>query len=116
MGDVEDERQSPSSTSPSALRAPSPSGGRQALSNARRVPRPILAVEAAGSQGRPVPAELSAQAAGASLPPTRRRARRRDASMPITVRKIHPLFGAEISGVDIREPVSVQDFGEIRAA
>ena len=36
--------------------------------------------------------------------------------MPITVRKIHPLFGAEISGVDIREPVSVQDFGEIRAA
>lgn len=36
--------------------------------------------------------------------------------MPITVRKIHPLFGAEISGVDIREPVSVREFGEIRAA
>lgn len=36
--------------------------------------------------------------------------------MPITVRKLHPLFGAEISGVDISEPVSARDFGEIRAA
>lgn len=36
--------------------------------------------------------------------------------MPITVRKIHPLFGAEVSGVDIREPVSAREFGEIRAA
>ncbi len=36
--------------------------------------------------------------------------------MPITVRKIHKLFGAEVSGVDIREPVSALIFGEIRAA
>ena len=35
---------------------------------------------------------------------------------PITVRKLHPLFGAEISGIDITRPLSPREFGPIRAA
>lgn len=35
---------------------------------------------------------------------------------PITVRKLHPLFGAEISGIDITRPLSAREFGPIRAA
>ena len=34
----------------------------------------------------------------------------------ITVRKLHPLFGAEISGIDITRPLSAREFGPIRAA
>ena len=36
--------------------------------------------------------------------------------MPLSFRKLHPRFGAEIGGVDIARPVSARDFGEIRAA
>ena len=35
---------------------------------------------------------------------------------PITVRKLHPLFGAEVSGIDITQPLSPREFGPIRAA
>jgi alpha-ketoglutarate-dependent 2,4-dichlorophenoxyacetate dioxygenase len=35
---------------------------------------------------------------------------------PITVRKLHPLFGAEISGIDITQPLTAREFGPIRAA
>ncbi|SJZ74445.1 alpha-ketoglutarate-dependent 2,4-dichlorophenoxyacetate dioxygenase [Enhydrobacter aerosaccus] len=35
---------------------------------------------------------------------------------PITVRKLHPLFGAEICGIDITQPLSPREFGPIRAA
>lgn len=35
---------------------------------------------------------------------------------PITVRKLHPLFGAEVSGIDITTPLSAREFGPIRAA
>jgi alpha-ketoglutarate-dependent 2,4-dichlorophenoxyacetate dioxygenase len=35
---------------------------------------------------------------------------------PITVRKLHPLFGAEVLGVDISRPLSAREFGPIRAA
>ncbi|MBS0518765.1 MAG: TauD/TfdA family dioxygenase [Proteobacteria bacterium] len=35
---------------------------------------------------------------------------------PISVRKLHPLFGAEISGIDITQPLSAREFGPIRAA
>lgn len=35
---------------------------------------------------------------------------------PITVRKLHPLFGAEISGIDITRPLTAREFGPIRAA
>ena len=35
---------------------------------------------------------------------------------PITVRKLHPLFGAEITGIDITRPLSQREFGPIRAA
>lgn len=34
----------------------------------------------------------------------------------IEVRKLHPLFGAEITGVDITRPLSAREFGPIRAA
>ena len=34
----------------------------------------------------------------------------------ITVTKLHPLFGAEISGIDITRPLSAREFGPIRAA
>ena len=34
----------------------------------------------------------------------------------IEVRKLHPLFGAEISGIDITRPLSAREFGPIRAA
>ena len=34
----------------------------------------------------------------------------------ITVKKLHPLFGAEISGIDITRPLSAREFGLIRAA
>ena len=35
---------------------------------------------------------------------------------PITVRKLHPLFGAEVLGIDITRPLSPREFGPIRAA
>ena len=35
---------------------------------------------------------------------------------PVTVRKLHPLFGAEVSGIDITRPLSASEFGPIRAA
>ena len=35
---------------------------------------------------------------------------------PITVRKLHPLFGAEVSGIDITRPLGAREFGPIRAA
>jgi alpha-ketoglutarate-dependent 2,4-dichlorophenoxyacetate dioxygenase len=35
---------------------------------------------------------------------------------PITVRKLHPLFGAEVQGIDITRPLSPREFGPIRAA
>lgn len=35
---------------------------------------------------------------------------------PIAVRKLHPLFGAEVSGIDITQPLSAREFGPIRAA
>ncbi|HEU4825538.1 MAG TPA: TauD/TfdA family dioxygenase [Dongiaceae bacterium] len=35
---------------------------------------------------------------------------------PITVRKLHPLFGAEVSGIDITRPLDPREFGPIRAA
>jgi alpha-ketoglutarate-dependent 2,4-dichlorophenoxyacetate dioxygenase len=35
---------------------------------------------------------------------------------PIAVRKLHPLFGAEVSGIDITTPLSAREFGPIRAA
>jgi alpha-ketoglutarate-dependent 2,4-dichlorophenoxyacetate dioxygenase len=35
---------------------------------------------------------------------------------PIAVRKLHPLFGAEVSGIDITRPLSAREFGPIRAA
>jgi len=35
---------------------------------------------------------------------------------PITVTKLHPLFGAEVSGIDITRPLSPREFGPIRAA
>ena len=35
---------------------------------------------------------------------------------PIAVRKLHPLFGAEVSGIDITQPLSPREFGPIRAA
>ena len=34
----------------------------------------------------------------------------------IAVRKLHPLFGAEVSGIDITRPLSAREFGPIRAA
>ncbi len=34
----------------------------------------------------------------------------------IEVRKLHPLFGAEVSGIDITRPLSAREFGPIRAA
>jgi len=36
--------------------------------------------------------------------------------MTITVTPLHPLFVAEIGGVDLREPVSPEDFAQIEAA
>lgn len=36
--------------------------------------------------------------------------------MPITIRRLHPLFCAEIGGVDTGKPVSESDFAAIRAA
>jgi alpha-ketoglutarate-dependent 2,4-dichlorophenoxyacetate dioxygenase len=36
--------------------------------------------------------------------------------MPITIKKLHPLFCAEIGGVDTGLPVDDATFGEIRAA
>jgi alpha-ketoglutarate-dependent 2,4-dichlorophenoxyacetate dioxygenase len=36
--------------------------------------------------------------------------------MPLTFRKLHPLFGVEIGGVDLTRPVNAVVFGEIRAA
>ena len=36
--------------------------------------------------------------------------------MPITIKKLHPLFCAEIAGVDTGEPMDDATFGEIRAA
>ena len=33
----------------------------------------------------------------------------------IEVRKLHPLFGAEITGIDITRPLSAREFGPIRA-
>jgi alpha-ketoglutarate-dependent 2,4-dichlorophenoxyacetate dioxygenase len=35
---------------------------------------------------------------------------------PITVRKLHPLFGAEVCGIDISRPLSAREFGPLRAA
>jgi alpha-ketoglutarate-dependent 2,4-dichlorophenoxyacetate dioxygenase len=35
---------------------------------------------------------------------------------PIAVTKLHPLFGAEVSGIDITRPLSAREFGPIRAA
>src|SRR5438045_7696466 len=35
---------------------------------------------------------------------------------PIKVTRLHPLFGAEISGIDITRPLSPREFGPIRAA
>jgi alpha-ketoglutarate-dependent 2,4-dichlorophenoxyacetate dioxygenase len=35
---------------------------------------------------------------------------------PITVSKLHPLFGAEVSGIDITRPLSAREFGPLRAA
>lgn len=35
---------------------------------------------------------------------------------PIKVTKLHPLFGAEISNIDITRPLSPREFGPIRAA
>ena len=35
---------------------------------------------------------------------------------PIVVKKLHPLFGAEVSGIDITRPLSQREFGPIRAA
>ena len=35
---------------------------------------------------------------------------------PITVKKLHPLFGAEVSGIDITRPLDPREFGPIRAA
>lgn len=35
---------------------------------------------------------------------------------PIKVTKLHPLFGAEVSGIDITLPLSAREFGPIRAA
>src|SRR5258707_14511517 len=35
---------------------------------------------------------------------------------PITVSKLHPLFGAEVSGIDITRPLTPREFGPIRAA
>jgi len=36
--------------------------------------------------------------------------------MPLTFRKLHPLFGVEIGGADLTRPVDAVVFGEIRAA
>src|SRR4029453_8453902 len=36
--------------------------------------------------------------------------------MALTFRKLHPLFGVEIGGVDLTRPVDAVVFGEIRAA
>ena len=35
---------------------------------------------------------------------------------PIKVTKLHPLFGAEVTGIDITRPLSAREFGPIRAA
>jgi alpha-ketoglutarate-dependent 2,4-dichlorophenoxyacetate dioxygenase len=35
---------------------------------------------------------------------------------PLKVTKLHPLFGAEVSGIDITQPLSAREFGPIRAA
>ena len=35
---------------------------------------------------------------------------------PITVTRLHPLFGAEVSGIDITRPLSAREFRPIRAA
>ena len=35
---------------------------------------------------------------------------------PIKVTKLHPLFGAEVSGIDITRPLTAREFGPIRAA
>jgi alpha-ketoglutarate-dependent 2,4-dichlorophenoxyacetate dioxygenase len=35
---------------------------------------------------------------------------------PIKVTKLHPLFGAEVEGIDITRPLSPREFGPIRAA
>jgi len=37
-------------------------------------------------------------------------------TMPLTFRKLHPLFGVEIGGADLTRPVDAVVFGEIRAA
>ena len=36
--------------------------------------------------------------------------------MPITIKKLHPLFVAEIGGVDTGAPMDDATFGKIRAA
>ena len=35
---------------------------------------------------------------------------------PIKITKLHPLFGAEVEGIDITRPLSAREFGPIRAA
>ena len=35
---------------------------------------------------------------------------------PLKITRLHPLFGAEISGIDITRPLSAREFGPIRAA
>jgi alpha-ketoglutarate-dependent 2,4-dichlorophenoxyacetate dioxygenase len=35
---------------------------------------------------------------------------------PVKVTRLHPLFGAEVSGIDITRPLSAREFGPIRAA
>jgi alpha-ketoglutarate-dependent 2,4-dichlorophenoxyacetate dioxygenase len=35
---------------------------------------------------------------------------------PVKITKLHPLFGAEVSGIDITRPLSAREFGPIRAA
>ncbi|HTR83444.1 MAG TPA: TauD/TfdA family dioxygenase [Reyranella sp.] len=35
---------------------------------------------------------------------------------PLTVKKLHPLFGAEVSGIDITRELTPREFGPIRAA
>jgi alpha-ketoglutarate-dependent 2,4-dichlorophenoxyacetate dioxygenase len=36
--------------------------------------------------------------------------------MPLSFRKLHPLFGVEVGGIDLTRPVDAATFGEIRAA
>ncbi|MBM3645112.1 MAG: TauD/TfdA family dioxygenase [Alphaproteobacteria bacterium] len=35
---------------------------------------------------------------------------------PIAIRRLHPLFGAEVTGIDITRPLSAREFGPLRAA